>query len=119
MQSSITLRGHREFSLARYLIVALALVGIMALGGCGSTKVYTADKTIVYNGDLYNMGNVQRIGSRIEGQTSDGTGSGHSMSVSPAPHLPAGANRGGASDAPRLGLRHGQEGRRGCVEGKR
>ena len=73
MQSSITLRGHREFSLARYLIVALALVGIMALGGCGSTKVYTADKTIVYNGDLYNMGNVQRIGSRIEGQTSDGT----------------------------------------------
>jgi hypothetical protein len=73
MQRSITSRGHRDFSLFRHLAVALALACILALGGCGGTKVYTIDKTVVYNGNVYNMGNVQRVGSRIEGRTDDGT----------------------------------------------
>ena len=29
--------------------------------------MYTADKTIVYNGNTYNMASVQRIGSRMDG----------------------------------------------------
>ena len=53
-------------------VLMLSLV-LVAMAGCGSTKVYTADKTITYNGALYNMGNVQRISSRIEGQQADGT----------------------------------------------
>lgn len=59
--------------LARHLAVWVLLACLLALGGCGSTKVYTTDKTMVYNGDLYNLGNVQRIGSRIDGQLADGT----------------------------------------------
>jgi hypothetical protein len=33
--------------------------------------VYTAQKTIAYEGNIYNLGNVQRVGSRIDGRTSD------------------------------------------------
>jgi len=54
-------------------MLALVAVGLLFVAGCGSTKVYTADKTIVYNGNLYNMNNVQRIGSRIDGSLPDGS----------------------------------------------
>ena len=58
-----------------YRIFILLLTGALALmlAGCGSTKVYTADKTIVYGGSLYNMGNVQRIGTRIDARLPDGS----------------------------------------------
>lgn len=55
------------------LLVTLAAIGMLFLAGCGSTKVYTADKTIIYNGSLYNLNNVQRIGSRIDGSLPDGS----------------------------------------------
>jgi len=55
------------------LLVTLAAIGMLFLAGCGSTKVYTADKTIIYNGSLYNLNNVQRIGSRIDGNLPDGS----------------------------------------------
>ena len=55
------------FSLARRSGIFLLLVVMLSLSGCGSTKVYTANKTIVYDGDIYNMSTVQRIGSRVEG----------------------------------------------------
>ncbi len=73
MRATISLPRRRDDSLAGYLAVSLLLACMLALGGCGSTKVYTADKTIVYKNDMYNMGNVQRIGSRIDGQLADGT----------------------------------------------
>lgn len=57
---------------ARLLATALISAALLTLAGCGSTKVYTADKTIVYNGALYNMGTVQRVSSRIDGQLPDG-----------------------------------------------
>ena len=50
----------------------LLLTVIFTLSGCGSTKVYTADKTMVYKTDLYNLANVQRLGSKIEGTMPDG-----------------------------------------------
>ena len=53
---------------ARRLLVFLLAVCVLSLAGCGSTKVYTADKTIVYAGNIYNLGNVQRVGSRVEGR---------------------------------------------------
>ena len=58
---------------ASYILVLFAALGMLLMAGCGSTKVYTADKTVVYNGSLYNMNNVQRIGSRIDGSLPDGS----------------------------------------------
>ena len=60
------------FSLTSWAGVAVVLALMLSIGACGSTKVYTADKTIVYNGDLYNMSNVQKIGSSIEGTLANG-----------------------------------------------
>jgi len=51
----------------------LLAVALIALAGCGSTKVYTADKTIVYQGSIYNMANVQQVSGRIEGRLPDGS----------------------------------------------
>ena len=56
----------------RFFVVLLAL-GMIALAGCGSTKVYTAEKTIVYKDSLYNLSGVQQVGSRIDGQAADGS----------------------------------------------
>lgn len=40
-------------------------VGLM-LAGCGSTKVYTADKSVQYRGTIYNVSEVKRLSSRLE-----------------------------------------------------
>lgn len=45
---------------------------MIALIGCGSTKVYTADKTIVYRDTIYNMSSVKQIGSREEAKLANG-----------------------------------------------
>jgi hypothetical protein len=58
---------------ARLQATALLSTVLLILAGCGGTQVYTADKTIVYNGALYNMGTVQRVSSRVEGQLPDGS----------------------------------------------
>jgi len=58
---------------AKSLAVLLLAAGMLSLGACGSTKVYTADKTIVYRGDIYNMANVQQISGSIDGQLPDGS----------------------------------------------
>lgn len=54
----------------RFTAIAILLLGLSA---CGSTKVYTADKTITYRGSLYNMGSVKKLSSRIEGELPDGS----------------------------------------------
>lgn len=56
----------------KHIAALLLLAAIMALPGCGSTKVYTNDKTLVYRGDLYNLSNVQRLSSRVEGTLPNG-----------------------------------------------
>ena len=73
MNANVCFTRGRDFPLARHVVAGLLIACILALAGCGSTKVYTADKTIVYNGNLYNMSNVQRIGSRVEARLADGT----------------------------------------------
>jgi hypothetical protein len=45
---------------------------MLSIGACGSTKVYTAQKTVVYNGSLYNMSNVQKVSSSIIGTKANG-----------------------------------------------
>jgi hypothetical protein len=45
--------------LGRCLGLTIMLVLVLSLAGCGSTKVYTADKTIVYHESVYNVSNVK------------------------------------------------------------
>ncbi len=71
IQSTITSPGAVAVNIKR-IAALLLLAAIMALPGCGSTKVYTNDKTLVYRGDLYNLSNVQRLGSRVEGTLPNG-----------------------------------------------
>ena len=61
-----------SLALIRQTFVFLILAAMLVLSGCGSTKVYTANKTIVYGGTIYNMSTVQRIGSRVEGVPAEG-----------------------------------------------
>ena len=54
-------------------VVSIALVALLAVAaGCGSTKVYNEQKTIVYKGSMYNISNVVRIASSIHGTLPDG-----------------------------------------------
>ena len=59
------------FSLFHRSAVFMLLAIMLVASGCGSTKVYTANKTIVYGGEIYNMSTVQRIGSRVTGTLSN------------------------------------------------
>lgn len=53
------MQSNRKGLLRRSLAVtALALLAL-SLAGCGSTKVYTADKTVVYQESVYNVSNVK------------------------------------------------------------
>lgn len=67
MIDSVSLRTPAHLLMATRFGVFLLVACMLTLGACGSTKVYTADKTIVYNNNLYNMANVQRIGAKVEG----------------------------------------------------
>lgn len=58
---------------ASLLPIMLLTACVSMVAGCGGSKVYTTDKTIVYSGALYNMGNVRRITSRVDGELPDGT----------------------------------------------
>jgi len=53
-------------------VILLAVITMAALVGCGSTKVYTADKTMVYRGSLYNLGSVQKVSTREEAKLGNG-----------------------------------------------
>ncbi len=55
-----------------YFAAAVLMVCYLLLAGCGSTKVYTADKTMVYNGNLYNLTQVSQIGSKVDLQAAGG-----------------------------------------------
>jgi hypothetical protein len=57
---------------AKFFALMILALTFLSLAGCGSTKVYTADKTIVYNGTIYNLGNVQRVTSRMDGKLPSG-----------------------------------------------
>ena len=60
--------------LGRILVLAASVMTMLLLAGCiSSSKVYNNDKTVVYNGSMYNMANVKQIGSSISGKLEDGT----------------------------------------------
>jgi hypothetical protein len=59
------LASTNRFGVAAVVLAALLLVG------CGSTKVYTADKTVVYQESVYNVSNVKVFTRRSTGQLAD------------------------------------------------
>ena len=46
-------------------------LSLMSLSGCGSTKVYNSDKTLVFGDNVYNLSNVQVFASKSEAIISD------------------------------------------------
>jgi len=56
----------------KFLVVAVVAAAIVSLTACGSTKVYNEQKTIVFHGSMYNISNVVRISSRIDGTLPNG-----------------------------------------------
>lgn len=57
---------------ARRAGCALLLVCLALSTACGSTKVYTADKTVIYRDSIYNISNVQRLTAREVAKTPGG-----------------------------------------------
>jgi hypothetical protein len=55
----------------RILVLAVSVLTIFLLTACGSTKVYNNDKTVVYNGSVYNVSNARQISSNITGKLAD------------------------------------------------
>jgi hypothetical protein len=45
----------------------IGLLGMLVLTGCGSTKVYNPDKTVEYQGSIYNVSEVKQLSTRMEG----------------------------------------------------
>ena len=52
-----------------FVVLVLAVV---VMAGYGSTKAYSADKTVVYKASMYNISNVTHFTSRVEAITTDG-----------------------------------------------
>jgi len=55
----------------RWLLLALMTGTLLSLTACGSTKVYTADKTVIYGDSVYNVSNVSVFSTRVDGVISD------------------------------------------------
>ena len=63
--------SHSHNRYGRAFALALSIVAVFLLAGCGGTKVYKNDKTVVYNGAVYNLSKVMTIDSKISGKLSD------------------------------------------------
>lgn len=72
MKSALTDRIRPSLDHAKRIGAIFLGICMLTLMACGGTKVYTADKTIVYRDNIYNMSSVQRIGTRSEITLPDG-----------------------------------------------
>lgn len=54
----------------RALVLAISIVSLLVVASCG-TKVYNVKKTIVYDGAIYNVSDVNQITAIITGKISD------------------------------------------------
>jgi len=66
---SHSLKTQTQFG--RTLVLAVSILTIFLLAGCGSTKVYNNDKTVVYNGAVYNISKAKQINSKATAKLSD------------------------------------------------
>ncbi len=56
---------------SRTLVLVASVMTMLLLAGCGGTKIYNNDKTVVYNGAVYNLSKVSHIDNKISGKLSD------------------------------------------------
>ena len=56
---------------SRILILMASVLSILLLAGCGGTKVYNNDKTVVYNGAVYNISKAKQINPKSSAKLSD------------------------------------------------
>jgi len=70
MVNAISASGTQRKS-GHILVLAASIMAMFLLAGCGGTKVYKNDKTVVYNGAVYNMSAVKAINARSMGKLSD------------------------------------------------
>ena len=69
--NSVVRNTLQNASLVRWMIT-IGLVAVVAtLVGCGSTKVYTADKTVVYKDNVYNVSQVKVFSPKNEAILAD------------------------------------------------
>ena len=68
-EATNTLKTQHRFG--RTLVLALSIMTMILLVGCGGTKVYNNDKTVIYNGAMYNLSTVKQISSNTSGKLSD------------------------------------------------
>ena len=62
-----------QYQLGRTIVLLASVLSMLLLAGCiSSSRVYNNDKTVVYNGTMYNMANVKQINSTITGKLEDG-----------------------------------------------
>ena len=61
---------HSKFG--RTLVIAGSILAMLVIASCGSTKVYNNDKTIVYNGAMYNVSKAKQINAKSTAKLSDG-----------------------------------------------
>jgi hypothetical protein len=62
-------KTNRRFG--RTLTLTASVLTVLLLTACGSTKVYNNDKTVVYNGAVYNVSKVKQMHSKISGKLAD------------------------------------------------
>lgn len=55
----------------RTLVLVVSVVAMIAISACGSTKVYNNDKTVVYNGAIYNISKANQITGKVTAKLSD------------------------------------------------
>ena len=70
MLNAISASGTQRKS-RHILVLTASIMAMFLLAGCGSTKVYNNDKTVVYNGAVYNMSAVKQINAKSMGKLSD------------------------------------------------
>ena len=51
---------------------AVLVLAVIVMAGYGSTKAYSADKSVVYRGSIYNISNITHFTSKIEAKTAEG-----------------------------------------------
>ena len=62
-----------QYRIGRTIVLLASMLSMLLLAGCiSSSKVYNNDKTVVYNGTMYNMANVKQINTSITGKLEDG-----------------------------------------------
>jgi hypothetical protein len=69
--SKLSTNFSTQTSVVRWLTTLGLIILAASLTACGSTKVYTADKTVVYKDSVYNVSNVKVFTAKNEAVLAD------------------------------------------------